>query len=167
MSSAEQDLILGETVTWRARVHWFVLFWPLVITVILGLFGLVFLLAVATPGGSVGGSLILGAIGLACLVTASAEAGFGYASWKSAEALLTDRRIVVRSGVFRTTALSIFLATVESATIQQGSVGKALDFGTLVIRLRGGAVKYLRRIWHPSSFQRCLQQTLPNHAEII
>ncbi len=156
MSNAEQRLLPGETVVWRTRVHWFVLVGPIIFTSFFALAGLVFCFAMATPGGSAPGSLILGAIGLTLLVSALTEAAIAYAGWKASEVLLTDRRIVGSAGVFRTTALDIRLDAIEGVIVQQWRVGRAFDFGNLVIHLHGGAAKHLRRIRHPEPFERCL-----------
>lgn len=160
MDSRQQALISGETVYRRIRLHWLVLFWPAAITTLLGWLGVVFLLGTATPGGSFAGSLILAAIGLSFLFATILGAAITLETFESAEAILTNKRILVVYGIFRTRSMSILFATIENTTVQRGSLGKALDCGTVVVHQCGGAMKRLRNISHPLQFQRYLQEQL-------
>ena len=160
MRTSQQDLIPGETVNRRARLHWLVLFWPAVVTTILGLLGVEFLFGMAIPGGSFEGSLILAATGWSLLLTTIVAAAIAFEGFKSAEAIITNKRVIVVYRIFWTRSFSIPFSTIESTMVRRGILGRALDCGTIVVRQRGGPMKRLRNFPHPFQFQRYLEEQL-------
>src|ERR1700730_17069438 len=67
MSYVEKNLMPGETVVYRTRLHWVVIFWPIVLSILFGVAGIVLLartIAVPRDDSSrtpmlVGGSILL------------------------------------------------------------------------------------------------------------
>src|SRR5258708_38751247 len=43
MSYVERNLMPGETVVYRTRLHWVVIFWPIVLSILFGVAGVCFL----------------------------------------------------------------------------------------------------------------------------
>ena len=155
-----QDLLPGESVICRTRVHWFVLFWPVFFSMLLGLPGLLASFAVPARGGSPGGTVILAGVAFVFLVTATAITVLALVGWKSAEAVVTNRRVIMKAGTFRPRTTSVFLYSVESATVRQGIFGRALGYDTIVVQQVGGPAERIRKIPHPAKFCESLQAQL-------
>lgn len=155
-----QCLIAGETVIFRTHFHWWVLFWPSIIAILVGLPGLSSLSGVLVRGGSPGGSLILTVVGLGSLFTAAAIMAIALAEWKSTKAAVTNMRVIMRAGVFRTKVVCVTLSEVETVTVQQGIPGRVLGYGTIVLCEVGGSAERIRKIPHPARFSQSLQAQL-------
>jgi uncharacterized membrane protein YdbT with pleckstrin-like domain len=59
-------------------------------------------------------------------------------SWITSEFLLSERRLLLKSGFLRRKALDIGIAKVQGITVEQGMLGRRLGFGTLTVHRHGG-----------------------------
>ena len=59
-------------------------------------------------------------------------------SWITSEFILSEQRILLKSGFLQRKALDIGIAKVQSITVEQGMLGRWLGFGTLTVRRDGG-----------------------------
>lgn len=116
MRSGDHGLIPGKSVTLRVRIHWFQPFRPSPDGVFLGLIAVFLLSGAVTSHRSLGGTFIFAAGGISLLITALAIEAFALANWRPGEAILTDKRLIVMSGVFQNRAVGIFPSGVESAS---------------------------------------------------
>jgi uncharacterized membrane protein YdbT with pleckstrin-like domain len=122
---------------------------------------------VPTPGGSVAGSLVLVVLGFIFLMVAAALAALTSVDWKSTEAVLTNTRLIVRAGTFRTRTACIPLGKVDKVTVRQTLVGMALDYGTVVVHQLGGRVECIRKVPHPTNFCQSLQAQIKGYNEPV
>lgn len=67
------------------------------------------------------------------------SAGIYFFWWRSNTLELTDRRVVLRSGVFSKNERSIPLVKVQDVTVNRGPVGRLFGFGDLRIESAGGS----------------------------
>ena len=112
-SYIDDSLIEGETILHRARVSWWSQFW------------LVFL----------GVLLLVVVIGLFLLIAA-------WIRVRSTEIAITNRRVIAKFGFVKRDTVEINLEKVEALKVEQGFLGRMLNYGTVFI---SGAGPRLRR----------------------
>ncbi len=143
MGYIEQNLIPGETVVYRARLHWIIFLWPVV-------FLLIALFSFMSRDGTAGGLFFL-IIGLIW-------GFFVYMNFRSSEFGLTNRRVLVKVGSVRRHSLELLLSKVEGIAVDQGVLGRIFGFGTIVVTGTGGTKEPFRGIAAPLEFRKMVQQ---------
>jgi len=92
MGYIEQNLVPGETVLYKTRLHWIVLVLPVLVGVLLGVLGLTFVVGGYMASGkdrSYGGMIFLG---LLLRIGAAISIGGGVIRKNSTEVALSNRR---------------------------------------------------------------------------
>ena len=149
MGYAERVLQPGETIAYRARLHW-----------IIYLGGLV--LVVAAIGFAVAAvvlklpSLRLGLM-LAALIALFLGLFQMLRAWIVAvntEIIVTTRRVIYKTGFISRNTVEMNLDKVESVLVQQGIFGRMLDFGTVIIRGVGAGLEPVDNIAAPLDLHR-------------
>jgi membrane protein YdbS with pleckstrin-like domain len=79
-------------------------------------------------------------------------------AFASSELVITDRRVLIKTGVLRRQTREVFIAKVESIGVDQGFFGRMFDYGTVVIRGTGGFEEPFEAIARPLEFRRWIQQ---------
>ena len=125
MSYIDDSLIEGERVLHRARVSWW------------SQFGLILL----------GVLLLVVVIGLFFLVAA-------WIKVRSTEIAITNRRVIAKFGFIQRETVEINLDKVEALRVDQGVMGRMLNFGTIFISGAGTSVAPIRDIADPLVFRR-------------
>jgi len=141
MGYLESNLIAGENIIYRAKLHWIVFSWP-VIFMVLGLW------ALANSPDSVGVMFML------VIVTAIPA----YVGYTTSEFGLTNRRILVKVGLVRRRTLELLLTKVEGIAVDQGVLGRILGYGTVVVGGTGGTKEVFHRIAAPFELRRAIQE---------
>jgi len=152
MSYVEKNLIDGEKLIFRTGVHWTVLFWPFT-TVTLVIAGGIAIFAVAH---------FVGKIELGTLLVASALVYCLYVVLKrsATEIAVTNRRVIIKTGMADRRSLEIMLPNVESIGIDEPLWGRVFGYGTVVIHGTGGTPDPFRRIAHPAEFRKHVQEQI-------
>src|ERR1700738_4190052 len=149
-----------EVILHRNNCHWIILFWPAFFVVFFLLPGFVALSGVPARGGSSGGTFVLGTVG-AFFVALGASVGFtAYVAWKTGEIILTNSRLLLPTGIFRSEITSVKLVWVKSTTVRLSLLGKTLGFGTVIFPQANGPVTYLKKIPDPIKFEKLLRSQL-------
>ena len=141
MSYVENNLTQGETVLHQARLHWFI-YAPSAFFLLLGLgIGI----AAEPQAKPAGWTLMLlgGWMGLKALV----------AVW-SIEMAITNKRVIVKTGLISRNTLELNHTKVESYKVDQSIMGRLLGFGTLIIVGTGSTHEPIRLIDDPLLFRR-------------
>ena len=125
MSYIDDSLIQGERVLHRARISWWSHFGMLLLGVV----------------------LLVVVIGLFFLVAA-------WVRVRSTEIALTNRRVIAKYGFIRRNTVEIALEKVEALRVEQGVLGRMLDYGTIFISGAGTSVAPMRDIASPLEFRR-------------
>lgn len=166
MAYIDDNLISGETILYRTRLHWMVMTPAVIGALIVGLpgLGLVIsaLLNIKEPGS---GQLAL--IGI--VVLAIAVFIFLMAGWQrsSVEMAVTNKRVLAKRGLVRRTTIEMMLGKIESIAVDQGVMGRLFEYGTIIVRGTGGTPEPFPKIAHPLEFRRQVQEQLDkiqNHA---
>lgn len=159
MGCIEDNLISGEAITYRGRLHWKVVFWPAVL------------------------ALMMSALGLYLLwrgITAGAEEATGYMAWLGAILLIggdvpflvaqirrascqfavTNKRVIVKTGLIKRDTVEMFLRKIESVSVDQSVMGRVLGYGTLALHGTGGTAETFHDILGPLEFRRQVQEQI-------
>src|SRR5437016_3404891 len=110
LSYVEENLTPGEQILYQTALHWIVLFWPMFFAVLFALPGLFILLGSIFSKDSRGAAVA----GLTWLVVAGLFALFGYLRWKATEMAVTNKRVVIKTGLLNRKTFELLLSKVES-----------------------------------------------------
>lgn len=125
MSYIDDSLIEGEKIIHRARVSW----WSQFGLVLLGLVTLV---------------IVIGAFILI----------WAWIQVRSTEIAITNRRVIAKFGFIRRNTVEINLEKVEALRVEQGLLGRMLNYGTIFISGAGTSVAPIPNIAAPLDFRR-------------
>jgi uncharacterized membrane protein YdbT with pleckstrin-like domain len=143
----EENLTTGEIILYRTGLHWIVLLVPALIGGPLVLLGLSVLIA----GGMT--SMALFIAGFGALVIALAVI-----SRNATEMTVTNKRVIVKVGLFRKQTIELFMSKLESVRVEQGLLGRMLGYGSIVVRGTGGTAEPFKNVRSPLEFRRQVQQ---------
>lgn len=140
MSYIDKNLISGESVIYRSKLHWSIFIWPiiwLVIAIIFFIHGSDFQAA---------GSLFATFALLTGIVS--------FINYLTFEFGLTNKRIIFKQGFIRRKCLEVLLSKVESFQVDQGILGRILGYGSIVVGGTGSTKDPFRRISKPLELRK-------------
>jgi uncharacterized membrane protein YdbT with pleckstrin-like domain len=147
MGYVESVLAPGERVVHRAAIS----HWNFALSYLIGLLCLIGA-GVAVYLDRERGALIAAAltvIGVIIIMVALIRRG-------TTELVLTDRRIIAKRGFIARATVEMSLAKVESLHVNQGLIGRLLDFGDVTVTGTGSSLEPLRCICQPLELRRKL-----------
>jgi uncharacterized membrane protein YdbT with pleckstrin-like domain len=144
MGYIEQSLVPGETVVYRAKLHWIIFLWPVI-------FLLIAILSFLGGKDSAGVGVFFLTVGLIWGLNS-------YAKFFSSEFGLTNRRVLVKYGSFRRHSLELMLPKLESTAVDQGIPGRIFGYGTIIVGVTGVTKERFPSIAAPMEFRRMVQQ---------
>lgn len=158
MGYVDENLVPGESVAYRARLHWIVVAPALLAGGALDLTGAG--LAVAAffrrgPEGHV--SPLMVAAGAVLMVIGSAWMVAGVIRWNATEITVTSRRVLIKTGVVNRHTTELLLAKIESVSIEESLVARLFGFGKVTVHGTGGTPETFERIARPHQFRRQVQ----------
>ncbi|TMQ53762.1 MAG: hypothetical protein E6K77_04750 [Candidatus Eisenbacteria bacterium] len=155
MSYVENNLIPGETILYRTKLHWIVLFWPVLVGSLLGLISvLLFFSAVASRSGSSQSHSVAAGTGAFFLVVGAAIIGFGILRRNATEIAVTNKRVLIKTGLLSRRTIELLLSKIESIGVDESPSGRIFGFGTVIVRGTGGTPESFDQIAHPLEFRR-------------
>jgi uncharacterized membrane protein YdbT with pleckstrin-like domain len=156
----ESNLVPGEKVLYKTRLHWIVQIWPVLMVLVVGGTGLVFVIGgyeVSGKGNSYTGMII---VGLFFLVGAAILLGVGLIRKNSTEVAVSNKRVLIKTGFITRKSIEVLLLKVESIGVNESFVGRALGYGSVVIRGTGGTLETFGKIANPNEFRKQVQQQI-------
>lgn len=162
MGYVEKNLVLGETLAYRTGCHWVVMFWPLVGGAVLGSVGFAFFVGgwMATRnGGRYEGAMVWGAL---ALLGAAALIGSGIIRRLTTEVAVSNRRVLIKTGLLSRRSVEVLLPKVESIGVDESFLGRILGYGRVIVRGTGGTFETFDKIAHPNELRRQVQEQLGN-----
>jgi membrane protein YdbS with pleckstrin-like domain len=158
MGYVEANLVPGESVAYRTRLHWIVfapalLIGSLIDSAGVGLLVTAFLKRV--PGGEASIPMIVAAAIL--MLVGSAWVAAGAIRWKATEIVVTSRRVLIKTGIMTIHTTEILLSKVESVSIEEPPMGRMFGYGKVTIHGTGGTPETFERIASPNEFRRRVQ----------
>jgi uncharacterized membrane protein YdbT with pleckstrin-like domain len=162
LSYAENHLIAGETVQYETRLHWIVMLGHVLIAAILAIIGAVLIL---TPWSSATGSdaSLAGPLrwaGIGCLLLAAIFFGIGLVRRGATEMAVTNKRVIVKSGLANRRTIELLLPRIESIAVEEPAMGRLLGYGTVIVRGTGGTPEVFPQIARPLEFREQVQRQI-------
>ncbi len=161
MSYVDDHLLPGERVVYRARLHWIAFRASLL------------LLTLAVVAGVAGQLVSTNAYEDAWklwvpagLVVLALLAAIGpWIRQTTSEFAVTDKRVLVKTGVVQRDSLETLLSKVEAIGVDQTLLGRMLGFGSITIVGTGGTRESFERIAAPLEFRRQVQAQIVANEE--
>lgn len=150
MGYVERHLLAGERVVYKTRLHW-VLFVKPALVVLAGVILMVLLRQVQDPRW-------LWIFGAAVALIGLVWAFVHYVEVMTSEFAVTTSRLILKVGLISRYTTELLLAKVESIGVQQGLIGRLLNYGDLTVTGTGGAREVFRRVRDPIGFRNHVQQ---------
>ena len=156
MSYAEKHLIAGETVQYETRPHWIVMLGHVAIAVFLALLGITFLFAHWTRADVAPTRLAA----LVPVVLAAIVFGVGLLKRSATEMAVTNKRVIVKSGIANRRTIELLLQRVESIAVEEPALGRLLGYGTVTVRGTGGTPEVFPQVARPLEFREQVQRQI-------
>jgi membrane protein YdbS with pleckstrin-like domain len=158
MSSIDQQLVQGEFVHYRARLHWIVLVGPFVVSAVCGIVGLL-LVAVAVifwmDNEAIQSAFLTG-------IVAVQVAGWiillGLLHRALAEIAITNRRILKSGGLIRRRTVQLSLPNIKSVDTRQSPMGHMLGYGSIIVVASGKTNRPFRYVPGPLDFKHRVEE---------
>lgn len=147
MTYLDEHLLDGEHIVYRARLHW-TIFTTGIIVVLLGI-ALAIVLRMYDPQYWYLGAALAG-IGLLLAIPPAIN-------YNSSEFAVTNKRVLSKTGFIQRESDETLLSKVEAVSVDQGILGRILDFGSVIITGSGGTEDSFPRIAQPLEFRRQVQ----------
>jgi uncharacterized membrane protein YdbT with pleckstrin-like domain len=146
MGYIDDNLMSGEQVVYRTKLHWVIFLWPIICAVIAFMF-------FAGEGGTAAarGFFLLVAIiwGISSFI-----------SFKTSEFGITNKRVLIKVGFIRRNSLETLLTKVEGIQVNQGILGRILNYGTIIVKGTGGTSNPFHKIDAPLEFRKKVQEQI-------
>jgi len=161
LSYVEKNLIAGEQVVFQTRHHWIVMLGALLLGTVLDLVGaggLIYLLsqrdmsAAARDAGFVGAAL--------ALMGGSVLALAGVMRRNATEMVVTNKRVIVKTGILSRRTFEMLLSRIESIGVEEPVLGRMLGYGTVILRGVGGTPDEFDLIAKPLAFRSHVQEQI-------
>jgi membrane protein YdbS with pleckstrin-like domain len=146
MSYVSKNLLNGETVAYRTKLHWKLFLAPILISALI--------LMPLTLFALRSQSKWLALIPLALIVAVFFPA---YLRRVSSEFAVTNKRVIMKVGVLTTRSFELLLPKVEGIAVNQGVFGKVFDYGDIVVTGSGGTQEPFTDIQGPLQFRHAVQ----------
>lgn len=82
---------------------------------------------------------------------------------RGTELAITDRRVICKTGLLSTSSIEIRFGKIETVRVQQGLLGRILNFGDIEIRGTGSSFEPIENIARPLAFKNALDQAIEAH----
>lgn len=162
MTFIEKNLIENEKITYRTQLHYVNTLE--VLKLFPWIFGLI-IIKFFLPKDYAEDATVIQVINLflTCFIVAS----FFYVIYlvlkiKKSEFVITDKRVVVKFGVFGRDTTETILSKIETVNMNESLFGRILNYGTIFIKGTGGTKQKLLRIKNPIEFKKQLSSQIEN-----
>ena len=146
MSYIDRNLIEGERVVYRTRLHWLVFAMPILFTIVVLMPAAWFLY-----NGS-GQAFAWVPLVIALLVLLPA-----FIKRQSSDFAVTNKRVMMKSGVMTTRSVELLLNKIEAIAVDQSLAGRMFGYGNIVVTGSGGTREAFSHIQSPLEFRRAVQ----------
>src|ERR1700722_9246888 len=162
MSYIQSNLVAGETIMYQTRLHWIVMLGHIVVgLLLLALPGAVLLYyALSQTATDSNTSHLMKVGGLALLVTGVVVILIGMVRRNTTEMAVTNRRVVVKTGLASRKTIEMLLNKVESIEVSETPIGRMLGYGAIVVIGTGGTTEPFHNVAHPLQFRSQVQQQI-------
>jgi hypothetical protein len=162
MTYVESNLVPGETVIYQTRLHWIVMLGHLFLgCLLLGLPGVLLLYYALNQTGLDARTLrIMEGGGVALIVCGVVAILMGMVRRNATEMAVTNRRVVIKTGLASRKTIEMLLNKVESIEVNETAFGRMLGYGTIVVIGTGGTPEPFHKMADPLEFRSQVQQQI-------
>jgi len=146
MGYIDENLMSGEQVVYRTKLHWIVFLGPIIFVILAFIF-----FASGKEIAPVGSLFFL--IAIVWAVSA-------FISFKTSEFGITNKRVLIKVGFIRRNSLETLLKKVEGIQVNQGILGRIFNYGTILIKGTGGTSNPFHKIEAPMEFRKKVQEQI-------
>ena len=150
-SYVDSNLMSGEQVVHRARLHWGIFVGPAILIFI----GLIIVIIAASIGGGAGA-----AIGFIILIILAIPMIRSVIRYLTTEFAVTSRRVIVKWGFIRRGTIELNHNRVESLNFRQGIIDRMFGAGTIIVIGTGGTPQPVHYISNDMEFRRNALETI-------
>lgn len=147
MKYIDKNLIHGEHIIYRTRLHPIIFFWPVIF-----LAGFIICLIFNKADWAF--------LGMLCLPLALLTFIIKLVSYKTSEFGITNNRVIVKLGFVRRKSVEISLSKIESIIVRQTILGRIIGYGTVVVGGVGGLKEPFRFISKPITLRKIIQEII-------
>ena len=147
MSYIEKNLMNGENILYRARLHWVVFLWPVIWLIVAAVF-----FSRGTDTAVMAGRLFV--------LIAVFKGIESFITFSTSEFGVTDQRVIAKVGFIRRNSIEIFLAKLEAIQVNQSILGRILGYGSITVSGTGGTRDAFHNISNPLELRRKIQEQI-------
>lgn len=151
MNYIDKNLLKGEKVLFRTKRHWITFAAPSFFALLGALAIFSGIAGIASGLDGSGGALLVGLLLILPLV-------FAYLDYISSEFAVTNKRVIGKSGFLRRNSIEILLSKIEAINVEQGIIGRILNYGSITTGGTGSTKNPFSRISDPFSVRRHVQE---------
>ena len=149
MGYAEQNLMPGEEIIYKAKLHWSLLLRPIGPLIIALIFLLITIGSKSDSSASFLGCLT-GIFFLLAILT-----GLGaLIIFITTEFALTTKRVIAKTGFIHRRSIELLLSKIESIHVNQPLLGRILNYGTIIVIGTGGTKEPFNNIADPMELRK-------------
>ena len=148
MGYVDKNLMGKEAVIFQGRLHWNVYIFPVIFTAVS-----LYPLFLGISEQYYYPALALFAVDLLLFL-------HPWMKTKTSEFAVTDKRIIMKVGIFEVKTLEMFLNKVENIGVNQTIPGRALNYGEVIITGSGGTKEVFANIARPYEFRKSAQEQI-------
>jgi uncharacterized membrane protein YdbT with pleckstrin-like domain len=166
MSFIEKNLIAGESVLYRTRLHWVASVRPISWSLALDVLAVAIIVLPQQSWMHLSRNVMLYAVLLGALLLCVAMLVAMRALWQrnATQMVVTNKRVIVKQGLVSSHSTEITLEKIESIVVDQSAMGRIFDFGTVIVRGVGGTPEPFEKIDHPLELRRQVQQQIDKNS---
>ncbi|MEO6748261.1 MAG: PH domain-containing protein [Casimicrobiaceae bacterium] len=146
MSYIDSNLLAGEQVVFRTRLHWLLFLVPVLVCVVV-LLPAAWFVAHSTWSGYAWTPVALAAVILLA----------AFIKRQSSDFAVTNKRVMMKVGVLSTRSIELLLNKIEAITVNQNFTGRIFGYGDIVVTGSGGTREAFSHIEAPLEFRRAVQ----------
>jgi len=143
-----ETLMTDETVVYEGKLHWGIFVIPGIIDFLM-IGAIVGLLVIRHPWPAA----LLFVFSLICLLPV-------FLRYSSNGLVLTNKRVIVKTGVTSRRSIDIALSKIEGVSIEQTLLGQMFNFGTVIVRGTGGGIEKFPQLGAPAEFTKQVHQQM-------
>ena len=147
MGYIEQNLLSGEEIQYKAKIHWVIFMKPILIILIPFV-----ILALARGSENMKLFATITFLPAALFFLTTLISAILY--YISTELVITNNRTVAKFGFIKRNTAELNNKNIESYYVEQSILGRILNFGTIIIKGTGGGLAPIRMVTDPLAFRK-------------
>ncbi len=151
MGYAEKLMLPDERIVYRARLHWVIYLGGMATSVLAGIL-MISAFILTDPNVRAG----LGFLVVLVLIAAGVQLVNAWIRAANTEIVVSTLRVIVKTGFISRKSIEMNLDKVESVLVDQSLLGRALDYGTLIVRGVGSGLEPVDTVASPLDLQKHL-----------